>query len=80
MIDYRKMPTSGSILIKCKTPNCRGTFAGDFVFDLARWIELFAERKIKCKDCGKTHRYSHDDIIPIPSETPKEADKEGEKE
>jgi hypothetical protein len=71
---------SGSILIKCKTPSCHGIFAGDFVFDLVRWMELFTERKIQCKDCEKTHNYSRDDIIPVPSDSPKETEKGAEKE
>jgi mRNA degradation ribonuclease J1/J2 len=68
---------SGSVAIKCKTDNCTGIFAGDFVFDLAEWKEKFTGRKLICKTCETTHDYSRNDIISTPAQILEETAKDG---
>jgi hypothetical protein len=62
----------GSVVINCKTPNCSGQFAGDFIYDTTAWKENFPAQKLTCKICNKTYDYSRNDIISIPVQAPKE--------
>jgi hypothetical protein len=72
-------PISGGFRINCKTPNCKNGFCGDFVFSLTEWVENFPNQKLRCTECKKIHDYSRNDIIPVPSKVPAEAEKEAEK-
>jgi len=68
-----KIPMSGAVAIKCKTPNCPGSFwIGDFVCDFPKWKEAFEGRRYTCEVCKKTLYYSRDDLILIPSNPPAE--------
>jgi hypothetical protein len=62
-----RQPISGSVVIKCKTEKCPGSFTGDFVFDAEDWMSKFGERKLKCMICEKTHTYISEDIIFTPA-------------
>lgn len=81
-VNLMQRPISGSVVIRCKTPNCPGGYTGDFVFDLEEWKEGFKDQARTCETCNKTYIYSQNDVTLIPAKDPaeKEVDKTSAKQ